>query len=316
MNLELALAVGGILLSFALFDLVSGYFVDGIGSLGRTFDVPEAVLGASVAAVGSSLPELFTSLSSLLLEHPVIGMGTIVGSAVFNVTIILAAAGWTRRCSIDRHVIVRDAGFYGLVLVLMTVTILDQQITRLEAALWLGSYGLYFAWLVRDSRRGHFVPREDVDRITHGQAGAYLVGGLVGIGVLSYVLVESSLVVTDAIGLSESVFALLVIAAGTSVPDLFTSVSAAKRGYGSMAMSNAVGSNVFDILVGLGLPLSVLASTTSVEGNVVTSVLILLGSLVLGAGLMKRGHSITRRDAVVLTAFYVGFVVLLVAGVV
>lgn len=311
----LVAAVVALLLAFVLFEYVTDYFVDGMGSVGRIFDVPEAVLGASVAAIGSSLPELFTSLSSVFLEHPVIGLGTIVGSAVFNVTIILAAAGWTRHCELDPHVILRDAGAYAVVIIVMGASILDGEISRFEAVVWLASYLLYFGWLVYDALEGEHVPREDVEYVGVRRAIGYLAIGIAGIGVLSTVVVESSLFITDFFGLAESVFALLVIALGTSVPDLFTSMSAAERGYGSMAMSNAIGSNVFDILVGLGLPLSILASSTNVSGDISTSVGLLFASIALAGGLMLWGMSISRRDAVALTAFYAGYVTLLLGGV-
>jgi len=205
---------------------------------------------------------------------------------------------------------------YGVVVLIMGVAIFDGTITRLEAAIWLVSYGLYFWWLVRDARRGEYVPQEDIQVVSHARAAGYLVIGLVGISVLSHVLVESSLVITDFFGLRESVFALIVIAAGTSVPDTFTSVTAARKGMGSMAVTNAVGSNIFDILVGLGLPLSVLARSTAVEGNVVASVGLLFASVVLAGTLLKVGDSITRRDGAILTAFYILFVGLLAAGVI
>ncbi|MFB6162983.1 MAG: calcium/sodium antiporter [Halococcoides sp.] len=316
MGLWVVAAAVAVVLSFVLFEYVTDYFVDGIGNIGRVFDVPDAVLGASVAAVGSSLPELFTSLSSMLIDHPAIGLGTIVGSAVFNITVIIAAAGWVRECEIDPHVLFRDMVVYAAVVLVMGIAIYDGTVSRLEAVVWLASYGLYFWWLVRDARRGEYVPQEDVPTLSHARAAGYLVVGLVGISVLSHILVESSLVITDFFGLRESVFALIVIAAGTSVPDTFTSVTAARKGMGSMAVTNAVGSNIFDILVGLGLPLSILARSTAVEGNVITSVGVLFGSVVLAGALLKWGNSITRRDGVVLTVFYIVFVGLLVAGVI
>jgi len=139
-----------------------------------------------------------------------------------------------------------------------------------------------------------------------------VVGGVVGIMVLASYIVWSALVITGELGWSESVFALLIIAIGTSIPDLFTSVQAARKGLGGLAVSNAIGSNTFDICIAIGLPLMVLQLwgpvETAVEGTLGVSIIYLLATLVVSLLMLRHHWDVDRKEAAILIAMYLSFI--------
>lgn len=297
--------VSGLVVLVAIVALERGanYLVDGLGWLVRRYDLSEAVAGASVAAMGSSMPEFGSAVAAVANNEPEIGFGVIVGSAVFNVTVVIGGAALFGALAVQREVLYRDGLFYLLTVCIAIAGIYDGTLTRLESALWAVSFLGYFLLLVRDARRDEAVPHEPVAEPDGPRAAAYVLGGLATLAVASHYLVIHVERLAGGVGVSAGVVSLLLVAVGTSVPDLFTSLQAARQGMGSLAISNALGSNVFDILAAIGIPYAFRAST-DITTNIDVAATFLLGSVVLVLVLQRYGWEISRRDGVVLLAFY------------
>lgn len=308
MNYGLGLGVAFLALvgCFIAFFYLTGLFVSGLGSLAKRFNVPESVVGASVAAIVSSAPEMGASVFSVVEGHPDIGIGTIVGSAIFNITLLIAFSVWVRKCVLDDKVLKRDGAYYLFAVVVTIVTIMDGVLTRWEALTWFLLYVVYFIWLFRDAINGKFVPKEEFKYVTTKKAVFYTGVGIVGIALSAYIMVKSTIYVTSTLGLSESLFSLIIIAIATSIPDLFVSVQAALKGMGSLAVSNAVGSNIFDILAGIGLPFSFVA-VTPIHGSIGLSAFYLLLSVFVFLGVIMFRKRLGKKEACVLAAVYVSY---------
>lgn len=298
-------------------------------------------------AVGSSAPELFTSLFAVLKpgDHANVGAGTIVGSAIFNILVIIGASAVFRRAKLTWQPVVRDTLFYVISILLLLFFFWDGSIALWEAATFVGMYVVYvFAVVVWKK----ILPYKDVDPIDLIEAeteksklaqtskallgylipdctrnpSRYLVTftmSLVAIAGLSHVLVESAVVASEILHINPTIVALTVLAAGTSIPDLLSSIIVAKQGRGDMAVSNAVGSNVFDILFGLGFPwLLVLAwrggNIPVATENLLSSVFLLFATVVaIFFILIVRRWTIGRRAGWVLIGLYVAYVLYQVA---
>jgi len=296
---------------FIAFFYLTNAFVSGLGSLAKRFNVPESVVGASVAAIVSSAPEMGTSVFSVVEGHPAIGIGTIVGSAIFNISLLIAFSLWVRKCVLDEKVLKRDGAYYLFVVIVTIVTIMDGVLTRWEALTWFLLYVVYFIWLFRDAIKGKFVPKEELKYVPTKRAIFYTCIGIVGIALSADIMVKSTIYITNSLGLSESLFSLIIIAVATSIPDLFVSVEAAKKGMGSLAVSNAVGSNIFDILVGIGLPFSFVV-VTPIHGNIWLSAFYLLLSVFVFLGVIIFRKTLGKKEACVLAAFYVSYLFIVV----
>lgn len=307
---ELLTSLAVILISLVVLERGADYLVQGLGSFSQRFSLSEAVVGASIAAIGSSMPEFGSAVFSVVENHPTIGFGTIVGSAIFNITVIIGGSALFGRVLIDRKVVYRDGLFYLFTVLVAIAGTWDGVLTRLEAITWSALFLVYLAWLVYDARRGEPVPRESFESLSTLRAAVYVAGGLFAVSVAARYLIIHVASISQTVGVSKAVFSLVVIAAGTSVPDFFTSIQGARKGLGSLAVANAVGSNIFDILGALGIPFAFRSSTT-VTDSLDASILVLLVAVVIALGAVRWGWSLTRKKGVLLLAVYAGYLAFL-----
>lgn len=299
------------------------YFVVSLDEIAKKRKLSDDVSWATLMAVWSSAPEFFTSLIALFSGAKVwLGAGTIIWSAIFNILIIIWGSALFLRAVLDKNILIRDALFYAWSIGLVLFSFWDGQVTFLETLLFFWLYGAYIFYLIRFWRKQstndteemiqeveetieeaeeylqkRFVLFRWIDNIidysffwkTDTSAyGRVFIISLLWIVLLSWLLVESGILLAQELGIPEIIIGLTILAAGTSVPDLLSSVIVAKQGRGDMAVTNALGSNIFDICICLGLPWFVYAL---MHGSVPistewlgTSVLLLFGILFLVFG--------------------------------
>ncbi|KXB08116.1 hypothetical protein AKJ58_00860 [candidate division MSBL1 archaeon SCGC-AAA385D11] len=289
---------------FLIFERASNYLVEGLGAISHKFKISEAVMGASIAAIGSSAPEFGSSAFSVIEGHPTIGLGTIIGSAIFNVTVIVGAGAFFGKYAIERRVFYRDGLFYLFTVLIAIAFVWDGSLARFEATLWALVFFGYLAWLIFDARRGKPVPRTSLANLSPRRAFIYVIIGLLAIIIAARYLVIQVADISSSLGISEATFSLVIVAIGTSIPDLFTSVQGARMGMGSLAVSNALGSNIFDILACLGIPFSFSRKPTPIEGPLSISFVALLASVVLVLAVLRNDWSVSKIEAVLLFGVY------------
>lgn len=305
-----------LLLSFyILAKVVDDYFIDALDKIAEKLKMSSDAAGATLMAVGSSAPELFVAIFAVLRpgDHAGIGVGNIVGSALFNILAITGATAIVRKAIIAWQAVARDLFFYMIAILLLLYTLYDGTLSYFEAALLIGTYILYVIVVIYWKRVFKYTdanekieekPEEPItqktlynkimspiDFIIHllfPNKKYYTVVFFISIGIIagiSWVLVESAIEVAHFFNISEAIIAVTILAMGTSIPDLISSIVVSKQGRGGMAISNAIGSNIFDILIGLGLPflIIIIASTggsVSIDvGNIQISVYFLLASV-------------------------------------
>lgn len=290
--LALLYAIGLILVFYALARVCDQYFVKSLDIIAKKLRLSQDVAGATFMAIGTSAPEFFTAVFALIRPGSAdVGAGTIVGSAIFNILVIVGASAVVATAYLNWKPVVRDMGFYIVAILVLMATFLDGRITAWEASAYVVAYAFYIALLVQWGRWfphaktehelgdvAHEVAEEAAD-IARSPMGWLLYPldtllslvfpnlekhprlyvraftlSIVAIIVLSYTLVELAVGLSHELGIPEVIIALTVLAGGTSIPDMISSVIVARQGRGDMAVSNAVGSNTFDILVCLGLP--------------------------------------------------------------
>ncbi len=300
------------LFSFVLLArLVDKFFVASLDKISKDLRLSSDAAGATLMAVGSSAPELFVALFAVLKpgNHEAIGIGSIVGSALFNLLFIGGVVALIHKTKLTWQPVLRDILFYFVAVALLLWGILDGDFSILNAVAFLALYIVYVLAVVNWKKilpykdkdfKAEEEPTECVEKgitvwidkplclLFPSKEKYYWVFTLsiVLIAGLSWVLVESAIHISHLLNIPEAIIALTVLAVGTSVPDLISSLIVAKQGRGDMAVSNAIGSNIFDILVGLGLPFLIvmLISGRSIEAggeNLIMSSYILFASLVV-----------------------------------
>ncbi len=311
----------------------------GTDALGERFKINPGVRGATLDAVGSSFPELCTVVVALYLDAFDAGLGTIAGSALYNILVIPAAsvlvAGPLR---IQKRVVRRDGFLYVAVVVALILATWfgreghGEHVTH-ELSAWVGAAALviyvgYVVLLVLQARQKSGMPK-DVESATGSFAATGTGGrpfngwkvaaavffGIAGIGLSTHFLVHSALEVFRALGFSEAVAGVTLLAAATSLPDTLLSVFAARRGDADGAVANAFGSNSFDILVCLGLPIVVVGGVLVDWDQSWPILAYLLASTVLSVAFLVTNWSLTRREAAIMAALYLTFLMLAVTGV-
>lgn len=283
------------------------YFIVSLDLIAKRLKLPKDIAGATLMALGSSMPEFFTVIMALIKvgDHANIGAGTVVGSAIFNVLVIIGLASFYFRGKLKWQPVVRDMAFYAIAIVLLMIAFQDGMIEIYEAGLFLVVYIVYLTVLIFWKK---FYPYkqedviEEVDEVLDEKAKKQCKNGffnsiicfinkvigiffpdpekkkanvpwafglsLVAIAGISWVLVDTAVRMAEILQVSDSIIALTVLALGTSVPDLIDTLIIAKKGRGDMAISSAIGSNIFDILLAFGLPWLVY---TMIKGNLVVS---------------------------------------------
>lgn len=317
--------------------IVDKFFVVSLDRISSDLKLSSDAAGATLMAVGSSAPELFVALFSVLKpgNHEAIGIGSIVGSALFNLLAIGGLVALVRKTRLTWQPVLRDILFYFIAVALLLWGIIDGDFSLWNAVSFLVVYVVY-VWAVVNWRK--FFPYKDVefeqeeeeegcngkvnlvDRalcFIFPKAEKYywvFTVSILLIAGLSWVLVETAIEISILLNIPEAIIALTVLAIGTSVPDLISSLIVAKQGRGDMAISNAIGSNIFDILVGLGLPFLIvmLISGGSIEAsgqNLTVSSFILFASLIAFAILLLVNRwKINWLTGVILLGLYVAYI--------
>ncbi|WP_299582363.1 calcium/sodium antiporter [uncultured Sunxiuqinia sp.] len=259
--------------------IVDKFFVVSLDRISSDLKLSSDAAGATLMAVGSSAPELFVALFAVLKKgnHEAIGIGSIVGSALFNLLGIIGMVALVRKTVLTWQPVVRDIMFYLIAVALLLWGIFDGSFSMWNAVAFLIVYVIYVVAVVRWRKIFPYKDHEyTADETTEAEDEAesanvvdkalglffpkaeryYLVFfmSIVLIAGLSWVLVESAIHMAHVLNIPEAIIGLTILAVGTSVPDLISSLIVAKQGRGDMAVSNAIGSNIFDILVGLGFP--------------------------------------------------------------
>ncbi|HPF50003.1 MAG TPA: calcium/sodium antiporter [Draconibacterium sp.] len=333
--------------------IVDLFFIASLDKISKDLKLSSDAAGATLMAVGSSAPELFVALFSVIKpgEHQAIGIGSIVGSAIFNLLVIVGAAAVVRKSKLSWEPLLRDLFFYALAVGLLVTFIWDGRFTLVESGIFLVVYVAYVVavvywrrWLpyedtgddfidepIRKNKKTrsrllalHYVSHEHftglLDKFLNflfpkkEKYYQVFIVSILLIAALSYILVEVAVESAHILQIPEAIIALTVLAVGTSIPDLFSSIIVARQGRGDMAVSNAIGSNIFDILVGLGLPFLIImmieGNTIDAGGNIIRSVIILFGSLLLLIFLLlSQRWKVGKPTGIILIVTYIAYVI-------
>lgn len=290
------------------------WLTKGAVGLAERMGVPQIVIGLTIVAIGTSMPELFVSLTSAINGSADLAVGNVVGSNIFNALLIVGVAATVAPITILPQTVRRDIPIAVLASVMLVCMIRDGRISRLDAAVLLACF-IVFMWSTV-KRRGDASPLCDNDGTSSplsvgegmGVRLVFLVlAGLLLLIVGSNVFVDNASALARTMGVSDAVIGLTIVAGGTSLPELATSVVAARRGDSGLAIGNVLGSNVFNILMILGV--TGLVRPMATAGITMVDLAVMVGSMVLLWLFAFTKCRIERWEGVVLTAVFVGYMV-------
>jgi len=248
-----------LLLGFGLLYLGGELLVRGAAALGLRFGLSPLVVGLTIVAFGTSSPELVVALDAAIRGYSEVAIGNVVGSNICNTGLILGVAALIRPLKVESKVVKFDAPIALVATVALFIMLYDGVLTRIDGALLLAGIVAYTGFTLWEARReSRRVESEFTDEHQpSGHATSVLLlmiaGGLISLVIGGNLFVDGAVSLATALGVSQALIALTVVALGTSLPELATSIIASLRGHGDIAIGNVVGSNIFNILATLGV---------------------------------------------------------------
>ena len=318
--MELAAAVGLVVLGLALLTGGGEALVRGATAVARLAGLTPAVIGLTVVAMGTSLPELVVSIIAAIRDQPDIAVGNVVGSNIFNIAVVLGVTALILPLPVRGGVVRLEWPVMLVVTLLAILVSRDGLLDRAEASFFLVALVVFTAWVVRLARR-EVTSRERAEladavehrtlRARRGReilvAGAAVLLGVVLLVAGGHALVDGASDLARLAGMSERVIGLTVVAAGTSAPELATSLVAAWRKQTDIAVANVIGSNIFNVLGILGL--TALVHPTPISRAMLASDMWwMLGTALVLFPLMRTNLRIGRIEGGILVGIYAVYV--------
>lgn len=308
--IQLVLLVVG----FCLLMKGADWFVEGASEIADKFGIPQLVIGLTIVAIGTSLPEAAVSISAALKGSAEITIGNVVGSNIMNILVILGMTSVICAVPVQKSTIKYEIPFVILVtVVLAALGLVDNTVSRLDGIILWVLMGVYMVYLLKMAKKGTAQEAEEEKEKKDAPVWKLLLLIIVGGGMIVFgsdVTVDAATQLATVFGMSERFIGLTIVALGTSLPELVTSVTAAMKGKADIAMGNIVGSNIFNILFVAGTT-AVITPVPYSSGFLVDS-LVAVGAAVLLFVCVLRKQKLARLGGIIMLAGYAGYFAYLV----
>lgn len=293
-----------LLIGFVLLIKGADFFVDGSSSLARIMKVPSVIIGLTIVAMGTSAPEASVSVNAALAGSNDIAISNVIGSNLFNGLVVVGVCAFMAGFKTNPEILKRDMPLNIIVTAILCIMLLDRHINHIEGIILLISMAVYIAVMVISALKN----RETADEckiLSLPKSLIFIIGGLIAVIFGGTLVVDNSCLIAKDFGVSENFIGLTIIAIGTSLPELVTSITATRKGDSGLALGNAIGSNLFNILFILGMsaticPLNVLSES-------IIDCIILLVSAVILYVFARTKKTMNRWEGIVCVFLYVGY---------
>lgn len=307
-----------ILLVVGFIALIKGadIFVDGSSSTAQNFKVPKMLIGLTIVAFGTSAPEFAVSMSALASNSSDMVLGNVIGSCILNILLILGVSAIIRPIKIKDNTVKKELPLILLISTLLAVLMLDTKLagatsnmlTRADAIVISLFFTVFLYYLITLAKKGRKESEEPKFKL--GKSLLFIAIGLAAIILGSNLVVNSASSIAKAIGLSERIISLTIIAFGTSLPELVTSVVSSKKGESDLAVGNVIGSNIFNIGIVLAIP--ILIYGTIIPSNFQgIDLIMLVGTAALLFILSTTKRTISRLEGVLMLVVFAVYYTLL-----
>ncbi len=287
---------------------------DGAVAIAERMHISQMVIGLTIVAMGTSMPEFFVSFMSALKDTPDMAVGNVVGSNIFNTLLIVGCAALVTPIMILPATVKKDIPFAMVASVALLLMCLDGNISRIDAVVLLGLFAVFMYITLKGAKEN-----EQSMQQTSAKGGkpfmsvVWIVVGLVCLVFGSNLFVDAATVIARQLGVSDAVIGLTIIAGGTSFPELATSVVSARKGQSGIAIGNVLGSNVFNILLILGI--TGVMSPMTLQGITTVDLTMLVVSMVMLWLFSFTKYTLARWEGALLTIVFIGYMSYLVMGV-
>lgn len=280
--LKYLLLVGG----FVLLIKGADFFVDGSSSVAKRLKVPALIIGMTIVAMGTSLPETSVSVSASLLGKNDLAISNAVGSNIFNLMVVCGVCALLCPMAIGKDTLKKDLPFSIIVAgVLLVLGAFTKQVQRWGGIILLVMFAFFLYMMISSARKARDgaseAANDEYKILPMWRCLLYIFGGAAAIALGGKMVVEGASDIARAFGMSDNLIGMTIVALGTSLPELVTSIVAARKGEVDMALGNVVGSNIFNILFVLGIAAAISPMAFTMKNTIDTAVLIAMSLMVL-----------------------------------
>ena len=302
--MQIVFALVALVVGFVLLVKGADWFVEGSAGIANKFGIPQIVIGLTIVAMGTSMPEAAVSISAALRGSAEITIGNVVGSNIMNILVILGLTAVVCQIAVQKTTIHYEIPMViGVTILLAVMGLQNNIISRAEGVILLACMVVYMLYLLRLAKRG-VVENEEMDAYAKQVSFGRLIL-LVVVGVAAIIFGSHVAAIARIFGISERFIGLTIVAFGTSLPELVTSVAAARRGNSDIAVGNIVGSNLFNIMFVVGIT-AVIVPVVYQPTFWVDSI-VAVAAAVLLLVCVYRGRVLKRRHGLLMLACYGGY---------
>lgn len=309
--MEMLKAIGFLLVGFVLLIKGADFFVEGSSTVAKKLHIPSIIVGLTIVAMGTSLPELAVSATASLAGNNAIAISNVVGSNMFNLIVVCGACALFAPLAISKEILKKDFPIaIGCGVLLLVMGIIGMEVCRIDGVVLCILFITYISILVRAALKARAVTKDEevVEKtIPVWLCIIYIVGGIAAIKFGGDFVVDGAVTIAGKLGLSENLIGLTIVAVGTSLPELVTSIVASRKNEVEMAVGNVLGSNIFNILLILGVA-GTISPMAFIMENIIDIVLLTAASLLIYVFSWTK-ERIDRKEGIVMLAMYASYLV-------
>ncbi len=306
-----------LLVGFVLLIKGADFLVDGAVGFARKFKVPTLVIGMTIVAFGTSAPEAAVSISAAFAGANEISVANILGSNIFNLLMVGGISAMIRTLPIKPISVTRDYPFHLVITAVLLILFMDvtlggqnaNMLSRADGLILLLLMGIYMYINIKDGIQGEETETEEI-KFSFWKSLLFFLGGLAGVVIGGDMVVDSATALAKALGVSDMLIGLTIVALGTSLPELVTSAVACKKGESDLAWGNIVGSNAFNILFVLGISATVHPVPIAMASIFDTAILLMVALVIYLATIPKK--QIQRPMGIAMVAAYLAYTVYII----
>lgn len=308
-----------IILGFILLIKGADFLVDGSSNIAKKFHIPEILIGLTIVSIGTSMPELFVSVTSAIQGRSDMAIGNVIGSNVCNLLLILGLSTVIKPVKFQKETrLIEIPLCLTLTIIFMTLCNTGSGISRIEAVILLALFSLFIIYTIIMGKNADKFDKEvqnsrgeETSNISMAKSLIYVIIGVIALKFGGDLTVDNSVIIANHFGISEQIISLTILAIGTSLPELVTSVTAAFKGNSDIAIGNIIGSNIFNMLLIIGTASIVNPITYNIKYNIDMAILISGTILLFLFPIIPPKNEMNRGNGLVYLAFYVIYLVLL-----
>ena len=293
-----------LIIGFVLLIKGADFFVEGSSSLARFLKIPSVIIGLTIVAMGTSAPEASVSINAALAGNNDIAVSNIIGSNIFNGLVVVGICAFISGFKTNKDILKRDMPVNILITAILCVMIADGRLSRLEGILLLSGMIFYIVNMIFSALKTRSSCPDEKSMPLY-KSRIFIAGGLVAVIFGGNLVVNNASQIAVSFGVSQNFIGLTIVAIGTSLPELVTSIVATRKGDSGLALGNAIGSNIFNILFILGMSATISPLHILSESVIDCAILLVSGILLFVFAYTRK--SMNRTEGAICVLSYIGY---------